>query len=235
MIRTLCAAAALSATAVAADVPCGPDTPCELPNGDYQVLAPADWDGKTALPTLVFFHGHNSSSKMLYRSAGLRRDFVEQGYLVIAPNGTMRPGSKIRAWPARPSNTGRDDVAFTLAVLKDASTRMAIDPDRVYAGGFSAGGSMAWMMACYAGQEFAGVVSVAGALRRPNPTDRCPAGPVPVLQVHGFADGQVPFEGRQIRDWHQGDVFSSLGLIRETNSCRSNPDNIEIDLSLIHI
>jgi polyhydroxybutyrate depolymerase len=46
------------------------------------------------------------------------------------------------------------------------------------------------------------------------------------LQVHGFADTQVPFEGRAIGDWHQGDLFESFALMRATNSCRSNPDEI---------
>jgi len=49
-----------------------------------------------------------------------------------------------------------------------------------------------------------------------------------VMQVHGFADGQVPFEGRGIRDWHQGSVWEALDKARHANSCRSNPDEIEI-------
>lgn len=88
---------------------------------------------------------------------------------------------------------------------------------------------MAWMMACYAGDHFAGFVSVAGALRRPVPDATCPAGPVRLLQVHGFSDTQVPFEGRGIRDWHQGDLFESFDLMRNTNQCRTNPDTIEIN------
>lgn len=85
---------------------------------------------------------------------------------------------------------------------------------------------MAWMMACYQGQKFAGFVSVAGALRRPIPDGTCPAGPVRLLHIHGFTDKQVPLEGRAIRDWHQGSVSESLSLLRQTNKCRSNPDHI---------
>lgn len=48
------------------------------------------------------------------------------------------------------------------------------------------------------------------------------------MQVHGFADGQVPFEGRAIRDWHQGSVWDSLEYARRANGCRSNPDQIEM-------
>lgn len=211
-------------------LPCGPEAPCEVDGGDYHLLFPDKWDGRSALPALVFFHGHRSSGASVYRSPGLKSAFADYGYLIIAPNGAVRPGSGIRAWPARPvGGDQRDDVAFALDVIDDVAERVPLDRDRIFVSGFSAGGSMAWMMACYAGDRFAGAVSVAGALRRPVPTDgRCPAGPVRVLQVHGFSDTQVPFEGRGIRDWHQGDVFESLSLMRATNGCRSNPDRIDI-------
>ena len=81
-------------------------------------------------------------------------------------------------------------------------------------------------------ERFAGFVSVSGALRRPVPQAACPSAPVRLLQLHGFADRQVPLEGRGIRDWHQGDVFESFGLMRHTNACRSQPDAIEIGADL---
>ena len=208
---------------------CGAEAPCPVPGGDYHLITPDDWDGESPLPALVFFHGHRSSGASVFRSGGLKATFVENGYAIIAPNGAIRPGTQIRAWPARPGAGPRDDVAFTLDVIADVATRLPLDETRLYVAGFSAGGSMAWMMGCYAGDRFAGIASVAGALRRPVPEGgTCPAGPVRLIQIHGFADAQVPLEGRGIRDWHQGDVFESLGLIRQTNGCRSNPDEIEI-------
>ncbi len=220
---------ACTTAAYAQEIPCGPDAACEIAGGDYHLITPADWDGTSALPALVWYHGHNSSAASVFRSAGLKRDFVGQGYALIAPNGEARPGSNTRAWPARTSSTGRDDVAFTLAVVEDAATKLPINRDALFVAGFSAGGSMAWMMACYAGEQFAGAASVAGALREPHPTGPCPGGPVRFVQVHGFADAQVPFEGRAIRDWHQGDLFGSLALLRQTNGCRTNPDDISIE------
>lgn len=217
---------AVDASAQAA--PCGKDAPCTIENGDYHLITPSDWDGTTALPALVWFHGHNSSAASVFRSGGLRTDFVNNGYVLIAPNGEKRQNSKTQSWPGRITSTGRDDVAFTLSVLEDAKRQVPVDPDRIYVSGFSAGGSMAWMMGCYAAETFAGVVSVSGALRRPIPETVCPAGSFNLLQIHGFADGQVPYEGRGIRDWHQGDIFEALGLLRETNQCRSNPDEITI-------
>ncbi|MEP3276260.1 MAG: PHB depolymerase family esterase [Stappiaceae bacterium] len=211
------------------ELPCGADTPCTIDGGEYYLMFPPDWDGDSPLPAMIYYHGHRSSGASVFRAGSLKEDFSKNGYLIIAPNGAKRPGSDVRAWPARPAKGDqRDDVAFSLAVIDDVSSKVPLDNNRLYASGFSAGGSMAWMMACYAGDRFAGFASVAGALRRPNPEQICPGGPVKLLQVHGFADKQVPFEGRGIRDWHQGDLHESFSLMRATNQCRSNPDEIDV-------
>ena len=226
-MRLLIRSVLLALLATMGHAQCGPDAACTIEGGDYHLVLPQDLS--TPRPALIWYHGHNSSAASIFRARGLRDSFLAKGYILIAPNGLQLPGRKTRAWPARPqAQARRDDVAFTLAVLKDAERRAPIDPARIYVAGFSAGGSMAWMMACYAPDKFAGFVSVSGALRRPNPQDTCPGGPFRLLQIHGFADKQVPFEGRGIRDWHQGDLFDSFDLARQTNACRSNPDAIEI-------
>lgn len=218
------AASALSA----ADRPCAKDAPCQVSGGEYYLSYPPDWDGEAPLPAIIFYHGHNSSGLSPLRSRGLRESFVDRGYLLISPNGVARPNG-VRAWPARPGHGGgRDDVAFTLKMLDDVIATAPLDKDRIIVSGFSAGGSMAWMMGCYAGDRFAAVISVAGALRRPAPDGLCPNPSPRALQVHGFADKQVPFEGRGIRDWHQGNVHQTLALFRASNNCRSNPNDITV-------
>ncbi len=207
-----------------AQAPCGPDAPCEMDGGSYHMLVPEN--PSENMPALVFFHGHNATGGMIFRG-GIRSDFGEAGYVVIAPNGTPIQGRTTRRWAGREGGT-RDDVAFTLDVIADAKTKASIDPDRIYVAGFSAGGSMVWLMACKAADQFAGYASVSGALRQPNDTTDCPDAPVRFLQIHGFGDNQVPFEGRAIRDWHQGNLWDSLALARAANQCRSHPDTIDI-------
>ena len=87
---------------------------------------------------------------------------------------------------------------------------------------------MAWLLACEAGDQLSGMISVSGGLRRPKSTECAGLAGLPVMQVHGFADGQVPFGGRATRDWHQGSVWEALDRARDMNGCRSNPDVIEI-------
>jgi polyhydroxybutyrate depolymerase len=216
---------ALLALPAWAQAPCGPDAPCTIDMGSYHMIVPEDV-GENA-PVLVFFHGHNATGKLIFRSGGLKADFTEQGYVVIAPNGTPIQGRKTLRWAGRQGGE-RNDVAFTLNVIADAATRVSIDPNRIYVAGFSAGGSMAWLMACDAAEQFAGFASVAGALRQPNDTTDCPNAPVRFLHIHGFADNQVPYEGRALGNWHQGSVWDSLRLARAANACRTHPDSIDI-------
>ncbi|MEL6450475.1 MAG: alpha/beta fold hydrolase [Pseudomonadota bacterium] len=203
---------------------CGADAPCDIDGGSYHMIDSTEGSG--AKPALVFFHGHNATGRMIFRG-GIKADFAEAGYVVIAPNGTPIPGRSTRRWAGRDGGA-RDDVGFTFAVIEDAKTKANIDHSRIYVAGFSAGGSMAWLMACKAAAPFAGFASVSGALRRPNDTTNCPNAPIRMLHIHGFADAQVPFEGRAIGDWHQGSVWDSLTLARRTNQCRSNPDSIDM-------
>ena len=227
MFRILAAAAFafanLPALAQATDQNCGPDQPCEIDGGSYHLRLP---DGNGPHPVLIWYHGHRGNGASIHRGGGLQKDFLEQGYAILAPNGFQRQDGP-RSYPAR-TGAPRDDIAFTFKALEAAKTRANFDMDRIYAGGFSAGGSMAWLLACEAGEKLAGMVSVAGALRRPNPTECSGLKGLPLLQIHGFADGQVPFEGRAIRDWHQGSVWDALERARAVNGCRSNPDEIDI-------
>jgi polyhydroxybutyrate depolymerase len=231
-MKQLFLAAALMAGAVPAvaqndDLCGGAETPCTLEGGNYHLRMPEGWDGETALPVLIFYHGHRGNGRTILGNGGLVSDFSANGYILIAPNGARLGEDGPQSYPAR-EGSPRDDVAFTLAVLDDLETRVPVDRDHVYASGFSAGGSMAWLLACEAGDMLAGMVSVAGALREPNPTDCAGLEGLPILQVHGFADLQVPFEGRAIRDWHQGSLWDSLERALERNECRTHPDRVEI-------
>ncbi len=217
--------AACTASAVTAQ-DCGPDGPCEIDGGTYYLNIP---EGKGPHPVLIWFHGANNNGSSIHRSGGLQRDFLDKGYALLAPNGQNRPnrGPTQFFFPGR-DGSARDDVAFTLSVLEAAQERADLDLDHLYAAGFSAGGSMAWLFACEAGEKLSGMVSVAGALRSPNQTECSGLVDLPIMQVHGFADNQVPLEGRAIRDWHQGSVWDSLKRARAANGCRSHPDEIKI-------
>lgn len=223
MIRPSLIAAFALASPMALAEDCGPETPCTIDGGEYHLRVPA---GEGPHPVIIWFHGHRGNGTPIHNGGGLKQDFFDNGYVVVGPNGAISDQS-VRSYPAREGGP-RDDVQFTFDVLDDIAKTVPIDLDRIYASGFSAGGSMAWLLACEAGDKLAGMVSVAGALRAPNPTDCAGLVDLPVMQIHGFADAQVPFEGRALGDWHQGSVWDSLERARTANGCRTNPDEITV-------
>lgn len=229
MQRWIMAALAVSASSAiaAAKTPCDIAAPCRAGAGEYALVFPPDWNGATLLPALVFFHGHNSSMDSTIRMASLRESFAARGWLVVAPQGEREAEGAPRRWPGRPDPGWRDDRAFTLAVLEDVAARAPLAGKPVLSG-FSAGGSMAWMMSCYEGARFAALISIAGALRQPN-AEPCPQSVPRALHIHGFADQQVPLEGRAIRDWRQGSVAETLAGFRRANGCRDWPEAISAE------
>jgi len=231
-MKAVCAALLmLFATLQAAADDCRPGAKCVLPDGEFYFALPEGWDGRSPLRTVLYFHGHRASGEQVMQHSGLVRAVTGRGYALVAPNGpavTAGDGAIVRGWPGRPlGDAGRDDLQFVMDVMTTLAARYPVDPSRTLVTGFSAGGSMAWYLACHQAAAFAAFAPVAGALRQPGAEGGCTAEPFRLMHIHGFFDEQVPLEGRAIRDWHQGDVFASMAMARARNGCRSQPDAIE--------
>ena len=237
-------ATACSLSFAAAQQGCEPEIGCTISGengGTYHVAFPADWDGKSQLVPFFFFHGHNGSGASVIANRSLVNTVTGKGYALIAPDGPEFTFSNrtTRGWAARREpgapRGGRDDIAFVERVLDDLKTRWSMKTQLSVMSGFSSGGSMAWYFGCYSSRPVGAIAALAGGLRRPLPegvqSQRgvCPGGPRRLIHIHGFADRQVPLEGRAIRSWHQGDVFEGLAVQRRTNGCVSRPSQMKIE------
>lgn len=93
--------------AAAAQTPCSLGTPCQVAEGEYAPAFPPDWAGKMPLPAMMFFHGHNSDMGSTIRSGAPKANFVERGWLLIAPQGERAAEGGARgAGPARRTRAG---------------------------------------------------------------------------------------------------------------------------------
>lgn len=227
MIEVKAAAALILLTAAPALADCaGADGSCQVPLGDYHITLP---DGEGPFPAIMILHGAGGRGEGMVNM--LAEAVTARGYALIGPQGLQREGSRFGAtWSFHPEFTPvRDEVAFFNEVLSDAEVNHGIDRFDVMIAGFSIGGSMTSYLACAAPDIARAYAPIAGAFWRPHPAlDAC-AGPVHVLHTHGWSDGTVPIEGRVFRDGavRQGDVFASMEIWRETNTCaRSAPDEI---------
>ena len=200
---------------------CDRDTDCVVENGTYRVNIPADWDGHSPMPAAVFFHGYGSSAGGVMGNNGLVRAFSERGILLIVPDGLNRTWSHVGS----PSQA-RDELAFMDAVRADAIARWPIDQDLFWVTGFSQGGSMAWDIACYRGNDYVAFAPIAGAFWEPQATN-CPTPSVNMRHIHGTTDTVVPMAGRRIGGlWRQGDVVAAVDLWHTQNLCGVEPDRV---------
>lgn len=205
--------------------------PCKVALGDYHAAVPAAAPPPgEKRPAVLFFHGAGGGGDAILAADSVLRPFVEAGYVVLGPNGLVMQGSRYgRGWSFLPdAPQQRDELAFAQQVLDDAVARFDVDRKRVLVGGFSIGASLTWYLACRQPDLGAAYVPLAGNFWRPQP-ERC-AGPVDILQTHGWRDEVFPLEGRQLGSGHaQGDVFEGLRLWRVANGCKTTrPDAIEV-------
>ena len=160
---------------------------------DYILYIPELYDGSTAVPLVLNFHGYgsNAAQQMFY---GDFRDIADtEGFLLVHPEGTTFIGDQFWnvGFPGLSSNI--DDVGITEALIDELATLYAIDLDRVYATGMSNGGFMSFLLACQLSEKIAAVASVTGSMTQ-DTFDDCNAQlPTPVLQIHGTEDDVVSY------------------------------------------
>ena len=190
---------------------CGQSSDCQIEGGTYRIALP---DGDGPFGAVIFYHGWQGTAQGVMRNRSILSEANKLGVAVIAPQGI----NKTWSYPGSPDSS-RDEFAFTDALLADIADHFPIDMDKIMVSGFSMGGSMAWNVACYRGENIAGFAPIAGAYWDPVPTV-CPS-PMPVMiHVHGKADTTVPISGRPIGIYRQSDVYESLAQWEEQGACK---------------
>lgn len=161
---------------------CGIEEACELGERSYHLRVPDGWDGETAMPVMLHFHGWQRQGSLVVRHDRIASATRKRGVLLVAPNGL---GKTWNFWTA-----DTDDVAFAKAVLKDVAARYPIDRNRVYISGYSFGSAMAWRYVCAEGDDVAALLAIAGTLPQ---SEDCAQAPAEVRHVHGLADTVMDF------------------------------------------
>lgn len=166
---------------------------------DYRLYVPKTYDGTKAVPLLLNLHGFGSNASEQEQYGDFRAIADTANFLIVHPNGTVGPTGQ-RFW-----NTflpyaagGPDDVGFLSALIDSISAKYRVNQQRLYSTGMSNGGFMSYELACRLNSRIAAIASVTGSMAASHLAECAPVRAVPVLEIHGTADGTVPYEGNAV-------------------------------------
>ena len=187
-------------------------------NREYIIYVPNSYDGTSAVPLLLNFHGFGGSASQFINDADMRAEAEANSFILVYPQGSCLNGAS--HWNPCPidgdNKSTADDVGFVEAMISEISSQYNLDMERIYAAGYSNGGMMAYGLANYKSDLIAAVASVSGTmLNCTGPTSH----PMPVIHLHGTSDGVVSYNGSN--DWNS--VQSTLDYWTSFNNTISTP------------
>ncbi|MDB9948216.1 T9SS type A sorting domain-containing protein [Flavobacteriaceae bacterium] len=186
---------------------------------NYILYIPEIYDGNTAVPLILNFHGFgsNAAQQMFY---GDFRDIADtEGFLLVHPEGTTFIGNQFWNVGFPGISSTIDDVGFTEALIDELATLYALDLDRVYATGMSNGGFMSFLLACQLSEKIAAVASVTGSMTQDTFDDCNAQRPTPVLQIHGTEDDVVLYNGNTLSI----PIADVISYWVDYNNCETTP------------
>ncbi len=160
----------------------------------YRVHLPAGYQAGREYPLVMSFHGHGSNAAEQERRTGFSQLADQQGFIAVYPQGLVG-SDHLTGWATGPKQDPQvDDVRFVSDLLGALETSFCVDPQRLYASGFSNGGAMTNLLACDLTNRFAAFAPVSGSYT-PVKGGCHPQRPVPILAIHGTGDTVVPYTG----------------------------------------
>jgi polyhydroxybutyrate depolymerase len=162
---------------------------------EYQLYLPNSYNEETAHPVLLNFHGFGGNAKDYFTFESDFQEVADQeGVILVYPQALLLSGFSV--WNAAPfaedNKTDFDDIGFIETLIVDLKEQLSIDPERVYAAGFSTGGMFGYALACFSNEPIAGVAAVSAT--QLNLVD-CAPSPTNAFIAHGTADDVLPYNG----------------------------------------
>lgn len=160
----------------------------------YTLYVPAAYDGASAWPLVVNFHGYTGRAEWQISTSRMNEVADTAHVLVAYPNGLV-VGPSETGWhiPGTGLAAPQDDVAFTEHLIDQVATEFRVDPARVHATGYSQGGEMSFYLACALPGRIASVAGVAGYMTNALLAECETPRPFSILQMHGTDDDTVPY------------------------------------------
>jgi polyhydroxybutyrate depolymerase len=153
---------------------------------------PQSYNGKTAVPLVIDWHGLGSSGSGQESVSGYKTLSDAEGFVIAWPNG-IDNGWNIG--PCCTKSTSVDDLGFATALVANIEGRACIDPKRVYSTGYSMGGGMSQYLGCHEADVFAAIAPAAFDLLIDSEEPCMPSRQISVILFRGTSDPLVPYNG----------------------------------------
>lgn len=160
---------------------------------DFIVHLPPSYTTGSSLPLVFNLHGYtsNAGEQMIY--SGMNTTADANNFIVVYPNGLNEMWNSGFVPPY--NGTFPNDVGFISKLIDTLHTLYNIDLNRVYSCGMSNGGFQSYRLACDLESRIAAIASVTGSMTSTMTSNCTLSRKVPVLEIHGTADGTVPYNG----------------------------------------
>lgn len=198
---------------------------------------------------VMFFHGGGGNGTQAANSYQLNPIADREGFFAVYPDGTAAvPALGVLTWNsgyccAYAYDNRVDDVGFVRALVANLRSTYPVDPDRIYATGFSNGAMLSHRLGAELSDIFAAVAPVSGSVGGTaggvSYTIPQPARSVPILIMHGRLDQNIPYAGgigaeSQIVNRADKSVADAVAFWTANNRCSATPissrsGNVAID------
>ncbi len=196
----------------------------------FLVHIPEDYSGQKGLPLVIALHGGGGNPKAMAKLTGFSLLADEEGFVVVYPQAVNRHWNDGRGVKRFRSHREEiDDVGFISALIDTMVTRLAVDPERIYATGISNGGMMSLRLGCELSSRLAAIAAVAASMPEKLAKKVVPQAPLSVLLINGTQDPIVPYEGGGVG------LFAKRGRVLPVektvefwvlfNRCKENPSD----------
>ncbi|MCH2134651.1 MAG: hypothetical protein MK116_12980 [Phycisphaerales bacterium] len=167
-------------------------------NRQFLIYLPVNFEPAENMPVMFHFHGGDGSPEEALQYEINYRPLADANRFIAVYPAALLDGDGCTCWnnEGKYSN-GIDELGFMSAMIDAMVANYNADPNRIYASGFSLGGSLMWDFTCFLGDKVAAVGVIAANMWQWTYSDCADALPIGVCHILGTNDFYAPYNGNQ--------------------------------------